>query len=164
MVAAILLGGLAMAGIWFRGGGRPSDAELLRLLAEHRAGLAEVGDALLAAGPGAQIDIREAGFSTVQDRRHLAALQAASVKVAVYDGNAGGVLFLIHDAGISVSGLSMGLLYAPTRASFPAGATEVQDLTAGFAAARARGADGRVSDLLLIRPVDAAWALFLETH
>lgn len=158
LVAAVL----GFFGTWLVQPMRPDDTALIAQLAAHRASLAAAGDALLALPSGTRIDLRDGAAAPLD--RLVPSLRAAGVQLAEHDTELGGVVFEVRDAGIGISGSSIGYLYTPAGRRLPERASEVGDLAAGFAAARAAQPRHVALDALLVRPVDASWALLLETY
>jgi hypothetical protein len=158
VVAIMVIAGL-------RAGDRPTDAKLLHILEDHRADLTRVGDVLLKSGVGAKIDLRDDGGAAVPPERQemVAILRRAQINLAEYDGELGGIAFVVYSVGISISGAESGFLYRPAGAALPQRAIQVSDLSSALEEARHKQPVNKEVDALLIRKVDERWALYLET-
>jgi len=169
---AVILALIATCGLLLAGcGERASDQRLAERLAEHRVSFERIVT-LFEETPGlGDVDREERGSldppadpaAAEAARLVRGLLERTGLARVVRDRLSGGLLFVAEEAGIGISGATKGLLHAP---ALPEALRErlVEDTEAAFEAARARQEEGEGLDLTLLRRIEGAWYVLLETY
>ncbi len=146
----------------------PSDDKVLSYFAEHRAAL-ESMVGLFEQNPGLSsvalddpsLANRDAAAPVVLQLREQ--LEQLDLSLVTRDLASGGILFVVHEVGIGVSGASKGLLHAERL--LPGYTGEVVDnIDLAFATAQAWQKNHESLNVTMVRPIDGPWYLYFETY
>ncbi|PCK06695.1 MAG: hypothetical protein COA42_17110 [Alteromonadaceae bacterium] len=140
---------------------------LVNGLNKHKLSLEPVAEALIIAGDGAILDLRDTPLRIYPDDlegnisdAQLSYLSDAGISFAAYDKGFGGVVFEVVGRGIGISGSSSGYVFQRTHSK---SVDMVDDLQRAFDERKASLKDGDSLNVRLVQEVSKHWGIYLET-
>lgn len=155
------------------GPGLDRDEDLIKHLSQHSKELGPIAKLIWEQGNTGFVDIRDGTWATdigpnmriepealknKLSQAQLQTLEDAGIRFAESNGDFGGVLFVINESGISISGSISGLIWKGKQFNPEYVVSDVS------AAVEAKKGTAAREDYSLIRPVNENWGIFFEKH